>query len=246
MAEFRKKMDDFVANCDPRWTPLQIRNAFIRTYAGCPNRPIASIPGEWVSCPIQTMYEPQKRVGIVHSRRMTTAEKQNDHWCELVANSSLHAVGSYFNVLRQRVSYLHRPGKSRSSSTWCNAFQAYRPGMIQKAVDIARVYFNWVEPRPFRISRRFNPLAPTIFDSGHETIETADKEQTRSAWRQNKSTPAIRLRLAKSPVRLDTILYDKWPEKLLAPAKALKKRPPSSRGDRPPRGGIELDHSIPF
>jgi hypothetical protein len=113
--------------------------------------------------------------------------------------------------------------------------------MIQKIVDIARVYFNWVEPRPFRISRRFNPLAPTVFDSGHEHIETTDKEQTRSAWREKKSTPAMRLRLVDRPVRLDTILYGKWPDKLLAPAKALKKRPPLL-----PNNEVRLDHSVPF
>lgn len=27
--------------------------------------------------------------------------------------------------------------------------------MVQKVIDIARVYFNWVEPRPFRLAETF-------------------------------------------------------------------------------------------
>src|SRR3569833_693232 len=118
---------------------------------------------------------------IAHQRRMSDEAKRSDRWCELLANSCLHAVDSYFNVLRQRVSYLHRPGFSRSSQNWYNAFQAYRPAMIQKITDIARVYFNWVEPRPFRVSRRFSPLTP-IFDSGHEVLAFAADEQVRRKW----------------------------------------------------------------
>lgn len=63
------------------------------------------------------------------------------------------------------MSYFHRAGLSRSSGSFYNAFQPYRSEMVQKIVNIARIYFNWVEPRPFRLARTFNALMPTEFDS---------------------------------------------------------------------------------
>jgi hypothetical protein len=48
--------------------------------------------------------------------------------------------------------------------------------------------------------------------------------------------------LIKGPVRLDTILYGRWPEKLLVPAEQQKKRP-RRRADTAP---VRLDHSIIF
>jgi hypothetical protein len=41
------------------------------------------------------------------------------------------------------------------------------------------LYFNWVEPRPFRLSRKFKGLAPTEFDTGHEEVVSAHDEIVR-------------------------------------------------------------------
>ena len=101
MRAFRVHLQAFMDQCDPWWTLMQKRNAFIGAYASR-SAPVASTPGDWWHSPIETMYEPMKRVGIAHQRRMSDETKRIDRWCELPANSSLHAVDSYFNVLRQR------------------------------------------------------------------------------------------------------------------------------------------------
>jgi len=219
MSEYKKRLTDFLASCDPTWGPREIRLGFMRAFARRANRNIVPVPADWWRVPIETMYEPQKVVGISYQRKIGTAADMEERRYELLARSSLHSVDSFFNVLRQRVSYLHRPGHSRSSETFYNAFQAYRPAMIQKVVDISRVWFNWVEPRPFRIARKFDPLAAAVYDTSHQHMKAAEKKHTRSEWRQRPSTPAMRIGLAKRPIRLDTILYGNWPEKLLAPAK---------------------------
>lgn len=77
------------------------------------------------------MYEPDKKVGIAHQSRIDTDEEMHQRKLELLDRSSLHAVDSFFNVLRQRVSYFHRAGLSRSSGSFYNAFEPYRPDMVQ-------------------------------------------------------------------------------------------------------------------
>jgi hypothetical protein len=97
---------------------------------------------DWWSVPIATMYEPNKNVGIFYQRTRGTEDDIENRRLELLDRTSLHAVDSYFNVMRQRVSYLHRAGKSRASNEHYNAFQPYQPAMLQKIVDISRIYFN--------------------------------------------------------------------------------------------------------
>jgi hypothetical protein len=166
-----------------------------------------SVPADWWTVPIATMYEPEKRVGIGYQRSIGTRDDMEKRRLVLLDRSSLHAVDSFFNVLRQRVSYFHRAGMSRSSGSFYNAFQPYRPKMVQKIVDIARVYFNWVEPRPFRLARKFKGLLPTEFDTSHQELETVHDDNGRQTRREEFSTPAMRMMLAKGPVRLETILY---------------------------------------
>lgn len=159
---------------------------------------------------------------------------------ELLDRSSLHAVDSFFNVLRRRASYFHRAGLSRASQSHYNAFQPYRPDMVQKIVDIARVYFNWVEPRPFRLARKFEALDPNPNDPWHERLETGRKEQQRQTKREQ--TPAMRMFLANKPMKLEYILYTDWLEKL-----ALDKqpRPPKKRKRKPDADAQPVRQSPP-
>lgn len=103
---------------------------------------------------------------------------------------------------------------SRASVSHYNAFQPYRPDMVQKIVDIARIYFNWVEPRPFRLARKFESVDPSPHAPGHDKIETGIKVLKRRTKREEYSTPAMRMYLAKSPIRLQTILSTDWRTKL--------------------------------
>lgn len=137
------------------------------------------------------MYEPLTSVGIAYQREIGTEEEMQNRLLELLDRSSLHAVDSFFNVLRQRVSYFHRAGLSRSSQSHYNVFQPYRPDMVQKIIDIARVYFNWVEPRPFRLARKFEALDPNPDAYGHERVGTGHKEQQRQTKREQFTTPGM-------------------------------------------------------
>jgi hypothetical protein len=128
--------------------------------------------------------------------------------------------------MRSRVSFFHRPGLQRSSETFYNAFQPYRPDMVQKIVDIARVYFNWVEPRPFRLSRKFEGKIAREHPSNHDKLDKTSKEADRKEKREAFSTPAMRMFMASSPIRLETILYTDWHSKLFP---VEKKRRPSKR-----------------
>lgn len=156
-------------------------------------------------------------------------------------------MDSFFNVLRQRVSYFHRAGMSRSSGSFYNAFQPYRPEMVQKIVDIARVYFNWVEPKPFRLARKFKGLLPTEFDTSHQEIETVHDDNVRQTRREEFSTPAMRMMLAKGPVRLETILYTDWHKKLATVKTRTSKSFSQRRVMKATAGGTTgSDASVPF
>jgi hypothetical protein len=81
------------------------------------------VPADWWSVPIETMYEPSRKVGIAYQRPAGLPDEWEEPRLELLDRASLHAVDSFFSVLRQRVSFFHRAGKSRSSETFYNAFQ---------------------------------------------------------------------------------------------------------------------------
>jgi len=149
--------------------------------------------------------------------------------------------------MRQRVSYFHRAGLSRSSGSFYNAFQPYRPDMVQKIVDISRIYFNWVEKRPFRLSRKFKGLMPTEFDTGHEEMETVHDETERQTRREQFSTPAMRMFLAAAPIRLDTILNTDWRKKLkgLTASAPRPRRRPKDAPAAPTRRQPEGDSAAP-
>lgn len=222
VGDYKVQLEAFSAGCDPKWDATEIRHAFIDEFKLSLGADFAGVRASWWKNPVQTMYEPDRCVGLFYQRAAETEEENHERLLELLDRSSLHAVDSFFNVMRQRVSFFHRPGHSRSSETFYNAFQPYKPAMVQKIVDIARVYFNWVEPRPFRVAERFQGKIAKEHDSTHDMLEKVSDESEREARREKLSTPAMRMYLAKSPVRLDTILYTDWKAKLFPVPKARR------------------------
>jgi hypothetical protein len=55
----------------------------------------------------------------------------------------------------------------------------------------------------------------TEFDSSHEELKVVHDEDGRQTRREAFSTPAMGMRLAKGPMRLETILYTDWRMKLV-------------------------------
>jgi hypothetical protein len=96
----------------------------------------------------------------------------------LLERSSLYSTDSFFAVLRKQILHFDRGGMSRVTGTHDHAFQPYRPAMVQKTGDIVRVYFNWCEPRTFRLVRHFKTLAEEIANSSHEHIDATVKATT--------------------------------------------------------------------
>jgi transposase-like protein len=236
VAKFKKDLLEFAKGTGPEVsTARALRRAFLKEFSVQMKKGLVGIPATWWTIPIETMYEPGKRVGIVHQRSLSTPEKDEEHFITLLDRSSLHAVDSFFNFMRQRVSYLHRAGLSRSSKSFYNAFQPYRGDMLQKIVDIARVYYNWVEPRPFRIERNFENIEERPLKSKKEMVAVATRQQRRAEMRETPSTPAMRLGLARGPVSLTTILYSDWQSRCFANQKTKKLRNPRvSKKQGPP------------
>jgi len=135
---------------------------------------------------------------------------------------TLECGGNVEGTWRELSTELYHQGDVGEAS-YSYAFQPYRPDMVQKMVDIARVYFNWCEARPFRLKRRFTTLAEELADTGHEHIEARVKGDYRRARREEYTTPAMRLGLVRKPTRLDTILYNDWRADALPPADLASK-----------------------
>lgn len=79
--------------------------------------------------------------------------------------------------------------------------------MPQKLIDIFRVYYNWVEPRPFRIGNDYAPEETEFSGTTANIIDGMRKGRKRYASKADRTTPAMRLGLAKAPVDLKDVLY---------------------------------------
>lgn len=215
---YKKHLLDFAKTTFPyAKNAHELRREYIRVNHTPSIAPITDKRADWYSAGVETMYEPQKRVGIYHQRPSSTSKQHEERFITLLDRSSLHAVDTFFNFTRQRVSYFHRPGVSRSSGVLYNQFQAYRPDMLQKLIDITRVYYNWVEPRTFRLAKKFDNVEAQAATTGIGLAKALKNESERAQKVQKKSTPAMRLGLARGPVALRTILYKDWMSEAMAP-----------------------------
>lgn len=94
----------------------------------------------WLTYPFPDMSEPEKAVCYLTPRN----DYEESHLAHLYLKASLHAVDSYFNQVRTRISPLQRAKHSQSNSgrTWYG-YQPYKPEMVQKLLDILRVFHNY-------------------------------------------------------------------------------------------------------
>lgn len=133
--------------------------------------------------PIETVYEPAKEVGIMCLPHGPDHPDPEAEATDLLDLSSLHGVDSYFSMLRNKISYLSRPGTTQSARVW-HAKAAYSGERVQKVLDIARIYYNFVRPRTRTV---------------HGKLLGEEKGTLR--------TPAERMGIANGPVELKRILY---------------------------------------
>jgi len=94
----------------------------------------------WLNYPFPDMSEPEKAVCYLTNRN----DLDEMHLAHLYHMASLHAVDSYFNQVRTRLSPLDRPRRSKSNPgrLWLS-YLPYDPGLVQKMLDMLRVYHNY-------------------------------------------------------------------------------------------------------
>ena len=94
----------------------------------------------WLTYPFPDMSEPEKAVCYLTNR----GDYGESHLAQLYLKASLHAVDSYFNQVRTRLSPLQRAVHSPSSArrTWYGK-QPYDPRMVQKLLDLLRLFHNY-------------------------------------------------------------------------------------------------------
>lgn len=211
IAKYRKLLEAFVEQEGLFGRSIfEVRRAFVAAYARQAVTGVSGIHADFWHIPIQTMYEPDKRVGIVHMRTKPTEEEAEQLRVRLITRSSLHGVDSWFNHIRNRLTYMIREGISRASGLHYDRRRPYRADMLQKTYDIMRVYYNWCEPRALRASRNFKIIDQELGRSAHQRLTDLQREEFRRKFHEEPKTPAMRLGIARRPVRLDTILYTDW------------------------------------
>lgn len=94
----------------------------------------------WLEYPFQDMSKPEKAVFYLTNRN----DLDEMQLANLYHMASLHAIDSYFNQIRTRLNPLDRPKKSKSNQNriW-SGYQPYNPALVQKLLDIFRVYYNF-------------------------------------------------------------------------------------------------------
>lgn len=134
-------------------------------------RKIGRWDDRWLNYPFPDMSEPEKAVCYLTNR----SDYDEQHMARLYEMASLHAIDSYFNQIRTRISCLNRPKSSASNvgRRW-TGYQPYSPEIVQKLLDIMRIYHNFCLKS-----------------------------------KKDKSTPAVRLGLARAPLDLDAIIHFK-------------------------------------
>jgi len=190
----------------------------------------------WLKYPFPTLTEPMKAVCFLTDYGQYDGDPEHLAW--LYEKASMHAIDRFFMQARRRVSMLERPIKSASSTgrSWFG-YNAYNPWMIQKFMDIFRVFYNYVkvtEPPPKRKQKKLRdeiekfeaecgvlgepleidrldvPKEEADPDRGEDTLAAALKPATPKEMKERKlTTPAMRIGLTRVPTRYEDILYFK-------------------------------------
>jgi hypothetical protein len=132
----------------------------------------------WLPFPEHTMHEPEKAVCHITDRGGYDLTRLG----LVYSPASLHGIDRFFMQIRRMLSPLERPVATASNvrRLW-HGYSPSDPAMVQKLLDIYRVYYNYVK--------------------------TSRPRADRAGRRLPRSTPAMRLGLARGQVRIQDILY---------------------------------------
>ena len=136
---------------------------------------------DWLIFPFSTMYEPEKAVAHLTPRKTDYEPSNRDHLARMFNRASMHALDSFFDSVRYRLSPLRRAHISQSNKGKTYAgYGAYNPDLITKLLTILRFYYNYV-----RFPRKYKK-----------------KKASQRSVKPDGTTPAMRLGLAEGPVVL--------------------------------------------
>lgn len=146
-------------------------------------RRVGNFGDAWVKMPLPTMSEPEKAVCwlTAHDDFLDEdGEIDHCHVAWLHNKASLHGVDTFFMKTRRSMNMCERPITSASNSgrKW-SQYQAYDPAILKKALEIFRVYHNFID-----------------LPSHKKGVPKSDRK-----------TPAMRLGLADAPLDFRDVLY---------------------------------------
>lgn len=98
----------------------------------------------WLFYPFPDMSEPEK--AICWLTDLQDRAYDDDHLAWLYSKGTLHGIDRFFMQAHRRLSLLERPISSASNEgrKW-HGYSPYNPAMVGKALDIFRVFYNFVE-----------------------------------------------------------------------------------------------------
>ena len=144
----------------------------------------------WYSYPAPSKNEPEKAVSWQTDDG--GARHSEFELAEMFAEASLYGIDRVFMQLRRRVSLLERPIASSSASgrKWYG-YSPYNPAILVKVLEIFRVYHNYALVTDRTKRRR---------------LRNGEQKRKPGTVPKNLSTPAMRLGLMNSPVKVEDIL----------------------------------------
>ena len=95
----------------------------------------------WITHPFPNMSEPEKAVCYLTDY----GDYTDDHLAQMYLMATLQPIDRFFMQVRRRLSLLERPIDSASAGgrVWYG-YSAYNPAVIEKVLEIFRVYYNYV------------------------------------------------------------------------------------------------------
>lgn len=169
------------------------------------------MPSVWIASPMQTAGETNKVVGFPLLRRerrqalkplrfdqAITDPETRDRVAWHVWSATLQPVSTFFNALRERLSYARRAGgrAARVGPSYVNG-AAYNPRVLIAMLNIFRVYYNWFEARPYVGGRSGKPETEAV-KSGMTAMRIPGSDVVvpiarRRSRRPIRRTPAMRM-----------------------------------------------------
>ncbi|WP_333834289.1 hypothetical protein [Rubrimonas sp.] len=171
----------------------------------------AFMPAIWIASPLQTAGETNKVVGFPLLRRerrqalkalrfdqAITDPETRERVAWHVWTATLQPVSTFFNALRERLSYAQRAGggSARSGPSYING-AAYNPRVLIAVLNIFRVYYNWFEARPC-VGGRSGKADTEDVDAGTTMLRIPGSDivapiTKRRSRRPIRRTPAMRM-----------------------------------------------------